>query len=85
MIPSLTGGAVNRRQLLASLLPLAAQAKLTAQAVQVSVRFKISDVRVVPLRTAREAGSIEPAWNPGGTMSFRVGGGSFTEIVTDQG
>ncbi len=85
MIPSLTGGAVNRRQFLASLLPLAAQARLAAQAVQVSVRLKISDIRVVPLRTVKEAGSIEPAWNPGGTMSFRVGGGSFTEIVTDQG
>jgi L-alanine-DL-glutamate epimerase-like enolase superfamily enzyme len=50
-----------------------------------AARLKVTDVRVTPLRTVREAGSIEPAWNPGGSMSFRVGGGSFTEILTDQG
>lgn len=48
-------------------------------------RFKITDVRVVLLRTVKEAGSLEPAWNPGGRMSFRVGGGSFVEVHTDQG
>lgn len=56
-----------------------------AAAAMAAARLKITDVRVVPLRTVREAGSIEPAWNPGGRMSFRVGGGSFTEILTDQG
>jgi L-alanine-DL-glutamate epimerase-like enolase superfamily enzyme len=33
----------------------------------------------------KEVGRIEPAWNPGGTMQFQIGGGSFTEIRTDQG
>ncbi len=56
-----------------------------ASALAAAARLKITDVRVVPLRIVRETGSIEPAWNPGGRMSFRVGGGSFTEILTDQG
>ena len=48
-------------------------------------RLKIIDIRVRELRTIREVGSIEPAWDPGGSMSFSVGGGSFVEIQTDQG
>jgi L-alanine-DL-glutamate epimerase-like enolase superfamily enzyme len=48
-------------------------------------RLKIADVRIVRLKTIREAGSLEPAWNPGGRMVFREGGGSFVEIHTDQG
>lgn len=76
---------MQRRQFLSSLFPLAANAKVAALAVQPAVRFKITDVRVVPLRTVKEAGTLEPAWNPGGRMSFRVGGGSFVEVQTDQG
>jgi D-galactarolactone cycloisomerase len=37
------------------------------------------------LKTVREAGSLEPAWDPGGRMTFRVGGGTYLEIHTDQG
>jgi D-galactarolactone cycloisomerase len=39
----------------------------------------------VSLKTVGEAGSLEPAWDPGGRMTFRVGGGEYLEIHTDQG
>jgi D-galactarolactone cycloisomerase len=42
-------------------------------------------VRLVRLKTAREVGSLEPAWNRGGRMRFRVGGGKYLEVHTDQG
>ena len=48
-------------------------------------RIKITDIRVVQLKPLRDAGSIEPAWNPGGRSNFQVGGGSFVEVHTDQG
>ena len=48
-------------------------------------RLRITDVRTVPLKSVREVGELEPAWDPGGSMSFEVGGGSFLEIHTDQG
>jgi L-alanine-DL-glutamate epimerase-like enolase superfamily enzyme len=48
-------------------------------------RLKITDVRVVNLRVVREAGEIEPAWNPGRKTAFQVGGGSYVEVHTDQG
>ena len=47
--------------------------------------MKITEVRAVRLRTVREAGSLEPAWDPGGAMRFRVGGGSHVEVRTDEG
>ncbi len=69
---------MNRRNFLLAFAALPA-------AAQRAPRLKITDVRVVPLLLVKEAGSIEPAWNPGGSMSFRIGGGSFTEIATSQG
>jgi L-alanine-DL-glutamate epimerase-like enolase superfamily enzyme len=54
-------------------------------ALRSAPRLKITDVRVVPLKTLREVGALEPAWNPGGRMQFREGGGSYVEILTDQG
>jgi D-galactarolactone cycloisomerase len=48
-------------------------------------RLRITDVRLVSLRTVREAGSLEPAWDPGGRTRFRVGGGDYLEVHTDQG
>jgi L-alanine-DL-glutamate epimerase-like enolase superfamily enzyme len=47
--------------------------------------MKITAVRLLTLRTVRQVGSLEPAWNKGGTMTFTVGGGSVIEIETDQG
>ena len=55
------------------------------QAQRKTGRLKITDIRLVNLRTIREAGSIEPAWNPGTQTRFTVGGGSIIEIHTDQG
>jgi D-galactarolactone cycloisomerase len=48
-------------------------------------RLKVTHVRLVPLKTVREAGSLQPAWDTGGRMTFRVGGGAYLEVHTDQG
>ena len=37
------------------------------------------------MRTVREIGSLEPAWEPGGRITFRAGGGAYLEIHTDEG
>ena len=73
---------MTRRDCLALLASgtLASRRRLSA-----SGRLRITDVRVVQLKTIRVAGSLEPAWSPGGRMEIRVGGGSITEIQTDQG
>jgi L-alanine-DL-glutamate epimerase-like enolase superfamily enzyme len=52
---------------------------------QLSGNIKVTDVKIVNLRTVKHVGSIEPAWSPGRQMSFDVGGGSFTEVHTDAG
>ena len=54
-------------------------------AVQSAPRLKIVDIRVVALKTIRETGTMEAAWNPGTRSTYRMGGGSITEIRTDQG
>lgn len=67
-------------------MPLAMRPALAAQgAGQRPARMKITGIRVVRLKLVKEVGSLEPAWNPGGKVNFRVGGGSFTEVHTDQG
>jgi D-galactarolactone cycloisomerase len=48
-------------------------------------RLKITDVRIVNLRTVGETGKMEAAWNPGTVTTQRIGGGSVIEIHTDQG
>ncbi len=58
---------------------------LLARAALAAPRAKITDVRLVPLKIQRELGSMEPAWAPGSRMTFRIGGGAFLEIVSDQG
>lgn len=50
-----------------------------------TANIKVTDVRIVNLRTIRQVGEIEPAWSPGRKTSFNVGGGSFTEVQTDAG
>jgi L-alanine-DL-glutamate epimerase-like enolase superfamily enzyme len=69
-----------RRDLLKALPPIA-----MAPAVRSGPRLKVTDIRIVQLKTVREVGTIEPAWNPGGGMEQRIGGGSFLEIRTDEG
>jgi len=48
-------------------------------------RLKITDIRVVNLRTVGETGQMEAAWNPGTVSTHRIGGGSVIEVLTDQG
>ena len=50
-----------------------------------SGNIKVTDVKIVNLRTVKHVGKIEPAWSPGSDMSFDIGGGSFTEVHTDAG
>ena len=48
-------------------------------------RLKITAIQGVPLKTVREVGGLEPAWDLGGEMRFQVGGGAYVEIHTDAG
>lgn len=48
-------------------------------------RPRITDIKVYRLRTLGETGMMESAWAPGRPYMRRIGGGSFTEITTDQG
>jgi hypothetical protein len=67
----------SRRDLLKALPPLAIIPRLKG------VNFKITDLRLVRLRLVRELGSyIDFRMRP---SSYRLGGGSFCEIHTDQG
>jgi L-alanine-DL-glutamate epimerase-like enolase superfamily enzyme len=47
--------------------------------------LKITDIKLIPLKTVREVGTIEPAWDLGGQMQFQEGGGSYVEVHTDEG
>ncbi|MCP5117630.1 MAG: mandelate racemase/muconate lactonizing enzyme family protein [bacterium] len=75
-----------QRRTLVSLSPVLAVAGMAKTlGAQPAGRLKITGIRVVRLRSLRTAGTIEPAWSPGGQMTVQVGGGSFTELQTDQG
>lgn len=74
---------MTRRHLLASFTAAAFPFALRAQ--RTAGRLKITGVRNVNLRVVRTVGTIEPAWNPGRSTTFTVGGGSYVEIQTDQG
>ncbi|HCI86804.1 MAG TPA: hypothetical protein DHV68_08170 [Dehalococcoidia bacterium] len=50
-----------------------------------SGNIKVTDVKIVNLRTVKHVGDIEPAWSPGRMSPFNIGGGSFTEVQTDAG
>jgi D-galactarolactone cycloisomerase len=76
---------MNRRTFVSFAMPAAVALPAAARSAVRGARARITDVRLVRLRTIREVGQLEPAWNPGGRMSFREGGGTFTEILTDQG
>jgi D-galactarolactone cycloisomerase len=77
---------MNRRSFVASLGPLAVGPALAIQEARNRTgRMKITKVRVVRLKLVRELGTLEPAWTPGRTLNFQVGGGGFLELRTDQG
>ncbi|MEQ8955234.1 MAG: mandelate racemase/muconate lactonizing enzyme family protein [Gammaproteobacteria bacterium] len=48
-------------------------------------RPRITDIQVHRLRTLGETGMMESAWAPGRATMRRIGGGTVTEIFTDQG
>src|SRR5215831_8209818 len=48
-------------------------------------RLKITDIRIINLKSVRETGKMEAAWNPGTVSTYRIGGGSVIELHTDQG
>jgi len=50
-----------------------------------SPRVAITNVRLLKLRVLRELGNMEPAWEPGRSRAYRVGGDLITEIQTDAG
>ena len=45
----------------------------------------ITDVKIIPLKEGEIIGILEPAWFPGGTKTFRRGGGAFTQVHTNEG
>jgi L-alanine-DL-glutamate epimerase-like enolase superfamily enzyme len=75
---------MRRRDFLKSLPALAAvPIAASARSALAGVSAKITDVRIVPLRVMKELGSLVD-FN-GGTRSYRLGGGNFVEVHTDQG
>jgi L-alanine-DL-glutamate epimerase-like enolase superfamily enzyme len=69
-----------RRDFLKSVPPVVLMPQLRS-----APRLKITDIRIVNLKTVRETGKMEAAWNPGTVTTYRIGGGSVIEIHTDQG
>ncbi len=61
------------------------QLRTNQQENQLSGNIKVTDVKIINLRTVKHVGKLEPAWSPGRQMSFDIGGGSFTEVHTDAG
>jgi D-galactarolactone cycloisomerase len=68
---------IHRRDFLKTLPALAAVPRLRG------ARVKITDVRIVPLRTMKDLGSY-PDWL-GNPRPIRIGGGAFVEVHSDQG
>jgi hypothetical protein len=60
-----------RRDFLKFVPPVALMPQLTS-----APRLKITDIRIVNLKSVRETGKMEAAWNPGTVSTHRIGGGS---------
>ena len=71
---------MQRRDFLKSVPPVVLMPQLRS-----APRLKITDIRIVNLKSVRETGKMEAAWNPGTVGTYRIGGGSVIEIHTDQG
>ena len=71
---------MHRRDFLKSVPPAILMPQLRS-----APRLKITDIRIVNLKSTRETGKMEAAWNPGTVNTYRIGGGSVIEIHTDQG
>src|SRR3984893_19264782 len=70
------GNGLKRRDFLKTLPALAAVPRLRG------ARIKITDIRIVPLRTVKDLGSY-PDWL-GNPRAIRIGGGAIVEVHTDQ-
>jgi D-galactarolactone cycloisomerase len=71
------GNGLQRRDFLKALSALAALPRLRG------ARIRITDVRIVPLRTIKDLGSY-PDWL-GNPRQIRIGGGAIVEVHSDQG
>lgn len=77
---------MKRRQFLSSLGAVAlAPVGLSAAWRQQTVRPRITDIVVHRMRTLGQTGMMESAWAPGRAYMRSIGGGTVTEILTDQG
>ena len=79
---------MKRRQFIASMsasVASLASLSLPKLALAQSDRPRITDIRVHRMKTLGETGMMESAWAPGRPYMRRIGGGTVTEIFTDQG
>ena len=76
---------MRRRDFLGGAIPLAVVPSIEAQVPRSPGRIKITDIRLVNLRTVKQIGTLEPAWALGSKMNFAIGGGSYLEVHSDQG
>jgi len=60
-----------RRDFLKSVPPVVLMPQLRS-----APRLKITDIRIVNLKSVRETGKMEAAWNPGTVTTHRIGGGA---------
>lgn len=79
---------MERRQFLAG-LGAVAFARLAHLGVPTALlaqsRPRVTDIRVHRMKTLGDTGMMESAWTPGRSSMRRIGGGTVTEILTDQG
>lgn len=75
------------KQASTSILALGAPLWLCAQAARAAAtRAKITDIKVLKLRVVKEVGSYTNTFRrPPGPVPVRIGGGSVTQVITDQG
>lgn len=77
---------MKRRHFLNQAIPAAlASVALPQLSLAQSDRPRITDIKVYRMKTLGETGIMESAWAPGRPYMRRIGGGSVTEIFTDQG
>lgn len=76
---------MKRRQFISNSGLALASLSFPAFSLAQSDRPKITDIVVHRLRTLGETGVMESAWAPGQPYMRRIGGGTVTEIMTDQG
>lgn len=77
---------MDRRHFISSMGALSlAHAAFPDWVLALADRPRITDIRVHRMRTLGETGMMESAWAPGRPYMRRIGGGTVTEILTDQG